>query len=84
MSEAENRKVQIYVRLLDEGTACSRPTQALVLGNGLFKLLPTEIYDPEDEHWEFLPGATVRAAKVRDAGRSYLLAVSQEDAEDVR
>jgi hypothetical protein len=38
--------VEIYIRLLDEGTECSRPTQALDLGNGLFKVLPTSNYDP--------------------------------------
>ena len=70
VSDSGNQVVEIYVRLLQEGTACSRPTQSLVLGNGLFKLLATENYDPEDEHWEFLPGATVRA---------YLLAVPPTD-----
>ena len=69
--------VEIYVRLLDEGTPCSRPTQALVLGNGLFRLLPTKDYDPEDEHWELLPGAIVRGKELHDAGRSYLMAVPQ-------
>ena len=33
--------VEIHIRLLDEGTECSRPTQALDLGNGLFQVLPT-------------------------------------------
>jgi hypothetical protein len=74
-----NQVVEIYVRLLEDGTACSRPTQALVLGNGLFKLLPTDNYDPDDEHWEFLPGATVRVKEISDVGCPYLLAVSQTD-----
>jgi hypothetical protein len=52
--------VSVYVRLLDEGTDCSRPTQAEPLGNGLFKLRRTPNYDPEDEPWEFLPGSVVR------------------------
>jgi hypothetical protein len=47
------RTVEIHIRLLHEGTECSRPTQALELGNGLFKVLPTSNYDPEDEVWEF-------------------------------
>jgi hypothetical protein len=45
--------VEIYIRLLDEGTECSRPTQALDLGNGLFIALPTSNCDPADEVWEF-------------------------------
>jgi hypothetical protein len=75
----ENPVVEIHVRLLDEGTDCSRPTQSVVLGSGLFKLLPTDNYDPDDEHWEFLPGSIVRAKEVRNANGIYLIAVAQED-----
>lgn len=64
--------VPIYVRLLDEGTECSRPTQAERVGNDLFKLLPTLDYNSEDEHWEFPPGSIVRAVTVAD--KKYLLA----------
>ena len=74
----ENSIVEIHVRLLDEGTGCSRPTQGVVLGNGLFKLLPTDNYDPNDEHWEFIPGSIVRAKEVRNLGGTYLLAMTQE------
>ena len=70
--------VEIYVRLLEEGTNCSRPTQGVVLGNGLLKLLPTANYDPNDERWEFLPGSIVRAKEVRDVDGIFLLAVAQE------
>jgi len=42
----------VYVRLLNEGTAVFRPTEALELGGGLFKLVATSDYDPEDEQWE--------------------------------
>ena len=74
-----NQVAEIYVRLLDEGKTCLRPTQALVLANDLFKLLPTENYDPDDELWEFLPGATVRVKEINGVGRRYLLAISQTD-----
>ena len=74
----ENSVVEIHVRLLDEGTDCSRPTQGVVLGNGLFKLLPTDNYDSNDEHWEFVPGSIVRAKEVRNVDGTYLLAVAQE------
>jgi hypothetical protein len=53
--------VKLYVQLLDEGTVCYRPTEAISLGAGLFRLLPTPNYDPEDEVWEFLPGSVVKA-----------------------
>ena len=74
----ENSAVEIYVRLLDEGTDCTRPTQGIVLEDGLIQLLPTDNYDPDDEHWEFLPGSIVRAKEVRNADASYLIAVARE------
>ena len=68
--------VEIYIRLLHEGTECSRPTQALDLGNGLFKVLPTPDYDPADESWEFPPESIVRCAIRRSEGKEFLLAVA--------
>jgi hypothetical protein len=68
--------VEIYIRLLDEGTECSRPTQALDLGNGLLKVLPTSTYDPADEVWEFPPDSIVRSAIRRSEGKEFLLAVA--------
>jgi hypothetical protein len=70
--------VQIYVNLLNEGTPCARPTQALILGNGLFELLPTKEYDPDVEHWEFRPGSIVRAEETHREGEPHLLATSFE------
>jgi hypothetical protein len=68
-------KVKIYVRLIDEGTEVSRPTEALDLGNGLLELLPTPDYDSEDEAWEFRPGSVVRCEKRHGSSGEYLLAV---------
>jgi hypothetical protein len=45
---------------LDEGTYVSRPTQAIVLEGDLYRILATASYDPDDEHWAFLPGSVVR------------------------
>lgn len=53
----------IYVALLDEGTLVLRPTQGVALAGGVYRLLPTLDYDPEDEHWEFAPGSLVRCVK---------------------
>jgi hypothetical protein len=74
----ENSVVEIHVRLLDEGTDCSRPTRGVYLGNGLFRLLPTDHYDSNNENWEFIPGSIVRAKEVRNADGTYLLAVARE------
>lgn len=50
----------VYVKLLEEGSLAYRPTQAEEVEPGVYRLLPTEHYDPEDEVWEFLPGTVVR------------------------
>jgi hypothetical protein len=71
------RTVEIHIRLLHEGTECSRPTLALDLGNGLFKVLPTSNYDPEDEVWEFPPDSIVRTEVRRTEGKQLLLAVAR-------
>jgi hypothetical protein len=42
-------RVKIFVYLLGEGTDVWRPTDAVSIGDGLFKILPTPGYDPEDE-----------------------------------
>lgn len=55
-----NIKQEVYVRLLGEGTVVYRPTTAIDQGNDVYRLLATEGYDPEDEHWEFPPGSLVR------------------------
>ena len=68
-------KIKIYVRLIDEGTEVSRPTEALDLGNGLLELLPTPDCDSEDEIWEFPPGSVVRCEKRQGSSGEYLLAV---------
>ena len=74
------RRVKIYVPLLNEGTDVSRPTEAIDLGDGLFEILPSEHYDPEDESWEFPPGSVVRAKQIEHETGPYLLAVSSQTA----
>jgi hypothetical protein len=53
----------IYIQLLDEGVDVWRPTEGEMVAEMVFKVLPTENYDPEDEHWEFPPGTIVRCEK---------------------
>jgi len=68
--------VEIHIRLLHEGTECSRPTQAVDLGNGLYKVLPTPNYNPGDEVWEFPPDSIVRSEVRRSEGKAFLIAVA--------
>ena len=49
----------VHVHLLDEGTTVIRPTRAVRLADNTYRLLPTPNYDPDDEHWQFLPGSVV-------------------------
>jgi hypothetical protein len=70
--------VRIYVNLLNKDTPRLCPAQALVWGNGLFELLPAKDYDPNIEHWEFLPGSFVHGRKIDRDGEPCLLAVSLE------
>jgi len=55
---AQQRK--IFVKLLGQETKAWRPTLAEDVGEGLFKILPTPDYNPENENWEFPPGSTVK------------------------
>ncbi len=71
--------VEIHIRLMHEGTECSRPTQALSLGHGLYKVLPTSNYDPGDEAWEFLPDSIVRLEVRCSEGNEFLLAVMSQE-----
>jgi len=40
----EDSTVELHVRLLGEGTDCSRPTKAINIGNGLFQLDAPNLY----------------------------------------
>src|SRR5256885_16493249 len=43
-----------------------------VLGNGLYRVLPAQHYDPKDEVWEFIPGSTVRCETRHNNSGDYL------------
>ncbi len=64
----------IYVSLLDEGTTVVRPTQGAPLGGGVYEVLATPEYDPDDEHWEFPPGSVVRCVLEMYEGEELLVA----------
>jgi hypothetical protein len=67
--------IELYVRLLNEGPEAFRPTRALKLGGGLFKLVASSDYDPGDESWELAPGSTVRVEMHHGANGNFPLAV---------
>lgn len=80
MSEAtvsSTNEVTIYIPLLHEGTDVLRPTRAIVLEPGVFRVVATPNYDPAVEEWQFLPGSTVRCLEEFRGGRKVLVAREQ-------
>ncbi|MBS1636566.1 MAG: hypothetical protein JST26_11675 [Bacteroidetes bacterium] len=45
--------------MLNEGSIAYRPVPALEIGDHVYKVKGFDIYDSEDEEWEFLPGTDV-------------------------
>jgi len=72
--DSSTRQRVIYVPLLDEGVPVVRPTMAFDLGNGLYKVLATAGYDPENETWKFPPGTVVRCQNEERDGVVILVA----------
>jgi hypothetical protein len=64
----------IYIPLLNEGTSVVRPTQGIKLGESLYRVLPTQDYDPKDEQWAFPPGSVVECVLESRSGREVLVA----------
>jgi len=56
-------KENIYVQLLGEGTVVYRPVPAMKIKENIDKIQGKEIYDLEDEEWEFLPESIVVAQR---------------------
>ena len=80
---AQENTVMVYVPLLNEGTPTIRGTQAIPIGNNLYKILPTPNYNPMSEIWEFLPGSIVRCDVIKSAisGESILRAYEVQNAD---
>jgi len=71
---SNTRKETIYVSLLNEGTYVLRPTLGICLQEDIYKLLPSQHYDPEDEEWEFPPDTVVRTEKIVKGGETIIVA----------
>ena len=66
-----------YIQLLGEGTKVYRPVPALEVTQNIFEIQGDEIYDPDDEEWEFGPGTRVIAEPRRLDGEFVLLAIKE-------
>jgi len=74
-AENGDGKVRVYVQLLGEGTTVFRPVWARPITPSVVELLMPEDYNPEDEEWEFQPGATVHVERRELGGEQLLVAV---------
>jgi hypothetical protein len=66
----------VYVYLLNEGTDVWRPVPATKLKENVYLLHGSEIFDPEDEDWEFLPGTKVFVKERLSDGAKILVAIA--------
>ena len=67
----------IYVQLLNEGTIVYRPVPAIEIRKGIFEVLGFDIYNPEDEEWEFLPNTYVMVEEKKLSGGKVLVAIKE-------
>lgn len=67
----------VYVKLLNEGTEVYRPVSATLIEDNVYKLGGEEIYDKEDETWEFSPETLVIVEEKELEGKKNLVAVSE-------
>lgn len=68
----------IYIKLLYEGTKVFRPIPARELEKNIYEVRGDEIYDPEDELWEFKPGLYVVVEEQELNGERVLVAVKEK------
>ncbi len=66
----------VYIRLLNEGVLVYRPVPAMRVTSDVYVVGGADIYDPEDETWEFPPGAHVVVQKraIESGGEAVLIA----------
>lgn len=68
---------KIYVKLMNEGSVAYRPIPSSKVSDNIYKLMGSDIYDIEDETWEFLPGTLVLTEKKELGGKLVLVAVEE-------
>lgn len=69
---------KIYIQLLEEGTKVYKPVPAIEIENNIYEVQGFEIYNPEDEVWEFLPGTNVLVEEQNFDGTNVLVAIKEQ------
>ena len=72
-------KENIYIQILGEGTIVYRSVPASRIKNNIYKLEGEEIYDPEDEEWEFKPGTIVKTERKYLQSKMVLIAMEEDE-----
>ncbi len=55
-----------------------RPVPAYKIKDRIYKVQGFDIYDPEDEVWEFPPGTLVLVEEQKDDGETVLVAIKEQ------
>ncbi|HPO40351.1 MAG TPA: hypothetical protein PL067_06480 [Bacteroidales bacterium] len=71
---------KVYVQLLNEGTKVYRPVPAVEINDGIYEIKGFEIYNPDDENWEFPPGSQVLVKEQNLDGEIVLVAIKERSA----
>lgn len=69
---------KIYIQLLEEGTKVYRPVPAIEIESNIYKVQGFEIYDPDDENWEFPPDTYVLVEEQKLDNQSVLVAIKEQ------
>ena len=70
---------EIFIYLKNEGTDVWRPVKSQKLSDNLYLILENkDIFDPDNEEWEFIPGQKVLCKEKRfQDGKTGLVAVEE-------
>ena len=71
-------KKKIYIKLLDEGTIVYKPIPSIEIESNIYKVQGHELYDMEDEIWEFPPDTYVLVEERYFSGEKVLVAIKEQ------
>jgi hypothetical protein len=70
-------KKLIFIPLLNEGTEVGRPTYGELISDNIYRVLPTEGYNSEDESWKF-PPYTLVICDVEENSEGHRVLIARE------
>jgi hypothetical protein len=73
----DEKTVEIYMPLLDEGVDVWRPVNAVHIEKNMYKIISIN-EDPDDEHWQFPTGDIVYCREIKfEDGNIGLVAINK-------